>query len=393
MIQSLVIKNFRSLEDFEVSKLGRVNLIVGKNNSGKSSVLEALRIFAANGQRSLLEKIAYGHDEKFRFSESEFEEVLENLPFQDFFSGRRFPETDDTAIEIGELDNIEDRLRIEHGRFIEQKSVITEIDKETRTQINRRRVLKSEILDSLVFDDTNQIDALYISKGRNSVTSRLDERISRVRNSGDLIGSVNCSVIPTQFVSIDELADEWDKIGLTNDKQVVIEALRIIAPEFEELMFVKTEDSYPDPRVGVRRSTFSRTAMVRMSNFARPVPLNSLGDGMLRILQLIIKIFSARGGFLLIDEFENGLHYSVQEKVWDLLFELALKLDIQVFATTHSWDCIESFAKVAADKKESEGVLFRVGRSVRASDKGRVIATVFEEEQLLNITQADVEVR
>ena len=151
MIKSLVIKNFRSLENFEVSKLGRVNLIVGKNNSGKSSVLEALRIFAANGQRSLLEKIAYSHDEKFRFSESEFEDDLESLPFQDFFTGRRFPEVDDTAIEIGEIDNQEDRLMIEHGRFIEQKSIISEIDKETRTQINRRRVRKSEVLDSIEY--------------------------------------------------------------------------------------------------------------------------------------------------------------------------------------------------------------------------------------------------
>jgi predicted ATP-dependent endonuclease of OLD family len=87
------------------------------------------------------------------------------------------------------------------------------------------------------------------------------------------------------------------------------------------------------------------------------------------------------------------LHYSIQSKVWELLFELAVKLNIQVFATTHSWDCIESFAKTAIDRKDVEGVLFRVGRSVRSNDKGRVIATVFDESQLSHITQADVEVR
>jgi len=96
---------------------------------------------------------------------------------------------------------------------------------------------------------------------------------------------------------------------------------------------------------------------------------------------------------LLIDEFENGLHYSVQEKVWRLLFELSSKLDIQIFATTHSWDCIESFAKVAKKNKDIEGILFRVGQSVRTSDTGRVISTVFDGEQLYSITQSDVEVR
>ena len=71
MLNSLEIKNFRILEDFKVSKLGRVNLIVGKNNSGKSSVLEALRIYAGNAQRGLLEQIAAGRDEAYCLKETE----------------------------------------------------------------------------------------------------------------------------------------------------------------------------------------------------------------------------------------------------------------------------------------------------------------------------------
>ena len=114
---------------------------------------------------------------------------------------------------------------------------------------------------------------------------------------------------------------------------------------------------------------------------------------MLRVLQLMLKIFPAKGGILLIDEFENGLHFSIQEKIWRLIFDLSEKFDIQVFATTHSLDCVESFAKVAVERTDVEGVLFRVGRSIRTSDQGKVIATVFDENKLFNITQADVEVR
>jgi predicted ATP-dependent endonuclease of OLD family len=87
------------------------------------------------------------------------------------------------------------------------------------------------------------------------------------------------------------------------------------------------------------------------------------------------------------------LHYSVQEKIWALLFEMAQKLDIQVFATTHSWDCIESFSKIATSNTSSQGVLFRIGKSAKASDRGRVIATVFDESELQTITQADMEIR
>jgi AAA15 family ATPase/GTPase len=170
---------------------------------------------------------------------------------------------------------------------------------------------------------------------------------------------------------------------------VVRQALRIITPEFENLTFVRKDEDKKYPR----QRLFRRFAKVKMSDSPYPVPLNSLGDGMLRVLQLVLKIFPAKGGFLLIDEFENGLHFSIQEKVWELLFEMAQKLDIQIFATTHSWDCIESFVNTAIARKDVEGVLFRVGRSVRKSDRGQVIATVFDEDALYNITQADVEVR
>lgn len=125
----------------------------------------------------------------------------------------------------------------------------------------------------------------------------------------------------------------------------------------------------------------------------QPISLNSMGDGMLRILQLALKVYPAKDGFLLIDEFENGLHYSIQEKVWDWLFELSEQLNIQVFATTHSWDSVESFAKIALTRKDTDAILFRVGRSVKTSDKDKVIATEFSKEKLADITQADVEVR
>lgn len=96
MLNSLEIKNFRSLESFQVKKLGQVNLIIGKNNSGKSSVLEALRIYAGSANRGLLESIAQGHNERYRLNEDEEQNVFDTtMPFEGFFTGRKFPENDD----------------------------------------------------------------------------------------------------------------------------------------------------------------------------------------------------------------------------------------------------------------------------------------------------------
>ena len=386
MLDSLIIKNFRSLTDFEVAKLGRVNLIVGKNSAGKSSVLEALRIYAGNGQRELLDSISAEHDERYRVRETERTEPDAPLPFQDFFAGRNFPADDDTAIQIGSARTPDDVLRVQHVFLAEEREPVVDEVGETSFRVRRRIVPKTQ----LQSEAAELRQALQITKAeRRYPPFFLDTGYSRLRPPVfEASNSIPCSVIPTQFISSDELADEWDKIALTEYAEVVKQAMRIIAPEFENLNFVRNDEVRP-----AVRTNFQRSAKVKLSNVPRPVPLNSLGDGMLRVLQLALKLFPAKGGFLLIDEFENGLHYSVQEKVWALLFDMAEKLDIQVFATTHSWDCIESFTKAAVARQDVDGVLFRMGRSVRTSDSGRIIATVFDEAALANITQTDVEVR
>jgi len=388
MLNSLEIKNFRILEDFRVSKLGRVNLIVGKNNSGKSSVLEALRIYAGNAQRELLEQIAAGHDETYRLRENEQFESDIQLPFEDLFIGRQFPQDETLAISIGELAPGDDALRIEHGFLIEEEVVVkNDLEDIIERNIRRRRMLNPSH-DDLSSEAISH--ALFVTKGEHSFPPIQLDKYCRLLLASilEISGTLSCSVIPTQFIPVDDLADEWDKIVFTEHEEVVRQALQIITPEFENLTFVRNDDDNK-----YQRQRFLRFAKVKMSDSPYPVPLNSLGDGMLRVLQLVLKIFPAKGGFLLIDEFENGLHFSIQEKVWELLFEMAQKLDIQIFATTHSWDCIESFANTAIARKDVEGVLFRVGRSVRKSDRGKVIATVFDEDALYNITQADVEVR
>ena len=76
-----------------------------------------------------------------------------------------------------------------------------------------------------------------------------------------------------------------------------------------------------------------------------------MGDGINRILTIILSMVNVENGYFFIDEFENGLHYSVQKDLWKMIFYLAEKLNIQVFATTHSSDCINAFQEVINDSK------------------------------------------
>lgn len=285
---------------------------------------------------------------------------------------------------IGAINGGKSSLNITHGFLVEKEETTTDEQSEETTRIRRMTVDKSYFSDF----ECPAKDVLVVTKEKHRFIVDFARSEIHSRRFTIEMNTIPCSVIPTQFISMDELAKEWDAISLTNGEDIVKEALHIVLPEFEALTFVDETSHKRHRDWGLRR-----LAIVKIRNLPRPVPLNSLGDGMLRILQLVLKVFSAKGGFLLIDEFENGLHYSVQEKVWALLFKLSKDLKIQIFATTHSWDCIESFSKIAIENKNIEGVLFRVGKSIRDSEKGRVIATVFDEEQLYSVTQSDVEVR
>ena len=168
----------------------------------------------------------------------------------------------------------------------------------------------------------------------------------------------------------------WDRIALTDEEKDVVEALHIIAPTISGVNMVRDKSVFR-----------SRTAIVRAGDIPQPVPLRSFGDGLNRLFGIILSLVNAHGGFLLIDEFENGLHYSVQLDTWRTVFRLAQSRDIQVFATSHSWDTIEAFQKAAAETAEA-GVLIRLARKDE-----NIIPTVFSENELAIATRDRIETR
>jgi energy-coupling factor transporter ATP-binding protein EcfA2 len=238
MLDSLLIKNFRSLEHLEVRKLGRVNLIVGKNNSGKSTVLEALRIYAGNAQRPLLEAIAREHNERYKVEEQVSLDDDTMLPFQDFFTGRSFSIDGTKAIEVGEIGNPSSLLVIKYA-LLEQIEVEVDDEEEGAVSRVRRRLLTpAEAIDS----EAELQPVFSLKKGdRNRPLMKLTGSIVTSRMMFDSLHAQPCSVIPTNFISMDELADEWDTIVLTDQEEIVKRALRIISPDFESLVFVRDD--------------------------------------------------------------------------------------------------------------------------------------------------------
>ncbi len=282
----------------EFPHVGRINLIVGKNNSGKSTVLDALRIYAEVGNIHIIETILNEKDElldKTKYT---------NLPL--LYTRNHFAK----FIKIG-----------------------------------------------------NQHTSLIIGS---DIGNRYVEKIPYY-------------YIPSNTIVSNTLRDLWDNISATSYSKKVIEILQAVSPEIEALAFRKIQDK-EIPFVNIGEDTL--------------IPLKSAGEGLLRVLQLALGVINAKNGLFLLDEFENSLHYSVQTKIWKIIIELAIKLNVQIFATTHSWDCVKALQQCTEElPAEIEIFLFRLGKSMRIRDKGEIIVIEYDRQALTKITQAEFEVR
>lgn len=402
MLANLKIKNFRMLSDFSIPKLGNVNLIVGKNNSGKSSVLEALRIYAARGNPRVLQEIAASHDELATVM-PRIEDVVDDqdsIPFKDFFHGRKFPLIDEAeAIYIGDIEKTR-FVRIDHSYYVDEYEKIELPDGEESSR--RKRVVLSKEL--LLTEDVVGEQALTVTLNETqsigwialSDISAQGYRRSQIPFWERAAKELPVSYVPTQFLSLDYLAQLWDSILFTPYADDVKAALQILDENFEDLAFIKagSDDYRVDSRFRLNklRVRSDRSAVVKLKGSPTGIPLSSMGDGMLRVLQLALTVFPAKGGILLIDEFENGLHWSVQEKIWGLIFKLASDLNIQVFATTHSEDAVKAFSEVANALPE-EGVLIKLVRKPTIDGMAKTVAVVYDEETLQIATMTETEVR
>lgn len=365
MLNSLEIKNYRNLRELKINSLGRVNLIIGKNNTGKSTLLETIAIYATSGELNLIFQMLEARGESFNQKEKSKNLTEINMRiFSSLFTDRNVGFDAADAILIG---NEKDALSLKFVKYLD------EMQKDEQGNSTRKRVYVQNN------EDTQNEDyrvGFEIKTGKTSYTLPLDE--DKPYRFG-LRGVKNDSKV--QFIetkNIDKVANGslFDEITLTEKEQYVVEALKIVEPLTERIAFVE-------------EASGERSAVIKLSDSQRVLPLRSMGDGINRILTIILALVNADKGFLLIDEFENGLRYTVQEQLWSIIFSLSQKLDIQVFATTHSEDCIRSFENVL-----NRSANFYDGKLVRLDNENGMIKQVeFNPKELQIANEQNIEIR
>lgn len=388
-LTNLSIRNFRGIENLSFSRLGRVTLLAGRNSVGKTTILDAIQIFAARGRFPVLRQVLANREEFHTVTDDDGDSILEPDCTALFFAP---DSTMRQCISIGS-DQIEDQLRIE----------MTSLDDK---QIERlERILPSAVPGASMqglktsFGGKEQVTPWIVTQEKTEAAPNAKgtwyhlnyREMSRLLKEDEPLPAIKCVSLGTGLMEEDVLSQFWDNVLLTPDEDRAIQALGLIFGDNIERVAVIGGDSVliREERL-TRRLRWGRGErfIVKLKDSGQLVPLKRLGDGALRLFSIALALANSRDGILLIDEVENGIHYSIQKVFWNMVLKTAHKNNVQVLATTHSWDCITGFAHAANDNTDIDGLLIRLDK-----DEYGFRTVEYPEEELLTAAQQDIEVR
>lgn len=361
---SIRVEGFKAIDDLKIDSLAPMNLLTGDNNVGKSTILEALYIYASGGTYNVLSQVAYDRTNCSKATRFDDDGEFNKNLLVSFFK--------DWKLELGRTIRISAEAKSSLGMsfvyFYEE-----ELGSEAGT-IYKRPIIRNEsdLQKSASFDLR---EAIYIECENEGILIPLSGRFSRKKE----IDSKNIQFIRTSSFSNEINARLWDNITLTDQEKDVINALKIIEPDIKGIAFLE-EPVRSYPLEGHRRVPY-----ITYNSKPGRFPLSVMGDGMNRILALVLGLVNSANGLCLIDEIENGIYYRRQSDLWKVIAHLVEKLNIQLFATTHSNDCIKSFADVAV---EGNAKLIRLEKR----EKG-IKAVDYTAEELSVAADNDIEVR
>lgn len=369
-LPNLSIKGFRGIGALDIPHLGRVTLLAGRNGVGKTAVTEAIRVYASRGRWPVLSALLRRHEE-FASASDEDGDRMSAPDLAALFHGRDV--SPNSRIEIGPkgASGLKITVAVPSGR-------------------------KAELLERLYHDIAQDAPPLIVEVSFAKHRRTMPWLIPRYTNTGgrdirayrrrfedreEAPPEMSCRSLGPGLPNNDEVAELWDKIALTDDEERAVRALNLVLGDRVDRVSMIGDGS-------PRYRPYGRRVVVKLRDHDRPVSLRSLGDGATRLFGVALNLAGSRGGFLTIDEAENGIHHSVHEAFWRMVLRTAEENDVQVFATTHSFDCVRGFARAAVDFPESEGVLVRLEQ-----EEERTRAVVYSESELETAAEQDIEVR
>lgn len=373
-LKNFSINQFRGIHGLNVKGLGDINLIVGDNNSGKTSVLEAIMLLRSTSAFSNILNVVRLRDNGF-FSPFRLS-VFENFLYM--FN----PESDEKNIEVEGLIG-DTSVGIKVSGTIE--NVLIDMS-ELRDRHKNAHAMQGA---SVIYDEAEvaEFQGIISSKIGDAVSNeeiRFNEytRLTGMRASKpESIEIVYVS--PTDHTN----GNVFSKVVKNDDyKDIVLHVIKIFDDDIEDILYIKNEQT-------------SRPIECLKHKKLGIMPLATYGDGIKKVLLLANSIASAAGGILLVDEIETAIHARHYDDIFKFVIKACKQFHIQLFATTHSIEAVDGFlaTQCDADKEnyieDSEDVI-RVVTFRKNVEKNRTDARVLSGKEVFeNRKNFDFEVR
>ncbi|MBN1347403.1 MAG: AAA family ATPase [Phycisphaerae bacterium] len=364
MIRSLNIQGYRCFDQFEMTDLGRLNLLVGANNSGKTSALEAIYLLVRHGNLRDLQWIMVRRGEVASEEPGE-PEVTAEVDLRSLFHG----------YEAG----VGSRFAVQASDGAAARSlecIISATEPGGSPVAGDADVPHEDYYLNLQWNSSS-------GRGLNSVVVRTndDSLVHRFRLRRSTLcqpaGARVDRFVCTNSLSADDIASLWREIPLTPEEEFVTQAVQAIEPSIERFAVVKPSGIHAHGGL-----------VVKVSGSSRPVPIGSMGDGIWRILALAMAGVNCRDRVLLVDEIDTGLHHTVMGEMWRIMHTIADRYNVQIFATTHNIECFHALATICREDVNSTNEV-----SVQRIELNRRRAVSYSERDIAVATEQHIEVR
>lgn len=306
--ESLTIQHFRGFDHLELTGFRRINLITGTNNIGKTTVLEALFMHAG------------ANDYRLPLIVNSLRDMTKHLSEPEQIWGWLFHGKDTgTPIQLSSHFSSPELERTLTLSLVTIPNPWALIPGYTPEQVQQAKF-------------PEQIMGLQMLLSDNGI--EVDRSESVVAANGHVFGKARPPqlTVPQIMLMTDRLGTTEDdirnfsKLEVSNRLRLIQEPMSIIEPRLKRMALANLGEQQIFVDIGL----------------AEMVPITMLGSGTRRLLSMILNLLSKPGGVVLIDEIGQGLHHSILTKVWGALYAAAKLADVQIFATTHSKECIDA---------------------------------------------------
>jgi len=332
MIKYLKVNNFKGLSELEIDNFSKINLFGGKNNAGKTTLLEAIFLFfdRLNPNMLINQYARRGMNELLLKPETLFQPIFTNYNFEE-----------EITISLKQGNFLQENLIIKYIEDISNQKTFVPVGK--NAAVNEDQVFNSSVLELTYQGDKNknkQISKFSIEPNGISLN------IENAKNVGK-----NVRFLSTKnSMGLNENSILYGEIDMNGESDKLLEYLKEIEPRLLSLTSITLSNNssnlYGDIGIG------------------KKMPLSYMGDGIGRFLTILLSIMSNRNGIVLIDEIENGIHYSVLPTLWSVISKVSNEYNCQIFASTHSYECLAAATIGIEQSLENNFRYFRVERSL-----------------------------